>query len=123
MAESAAQPARQRLVAPDAGEFPRAAGRQLAGTPQPQAVDRRSAFVFAPGIGRMLVQDHLRLVEQLAQPARLGGFGQLPADAAAGDGRQRQDIEAAEFVCRQAVADTSDRRRRRGKCRDRGTGD
>jgi hypothetical protein len=45
----------------------------------------------------MLVQDHLRLVEHLAQPACLGGGGQLPADAAAGDGRQRQDIEAAEF--------------------------
>ena len=45
----------------------------------------------------MLVQDHLRLVEHLAQPACLGGGRQLPADAAAGDGRQRQDIEAAEF--------------------------
>jgi hypothetical protein len=94
--ESATQAAGQHVVAPDAGEAAAGAGRQLASAPQPQAVDRRPAFVFAPLIGRVLVQDHLRLVEQLAQPARLGGFRQLPADAAAGNGGQGQNVETAE---------------------------
>ncbi|MBK7955398.1 MAG: hypothetical protein IPK02_16435 [Candidatus Accumulibacter sp.] len=43
------------------------------------------------------MQDHLDFIEQLAQPARLGRFGQLPADATAGNCGERQDHEVAEI--------------------------
>jgi len=46
----------------------------------------------------MLVQDHLRLVEQAAEPTRLGRFRELPAGAAASHGRQRQHVELSGFV-------------------------
>ncbi len=46
----------------------------------------------------MLVQHHLRLVEQAAEPTRLGRFRELPADAAASHGRQWRHVERPGFA-------------------------